>query len=139
MPVFMKELYCGHCGCPSRHLVSTLAEMLGGELSVSSKDEDVPYACPECGHLSLGRLVHLQLLTDLNPDKYRDSVAEFLIALECDNKFCRSRVPVVAPMNAGTDVAQAMQQVQYWQELGLRCTNGHQLFKPLQIGGIRKF
>src|SRR5208283_4443782 len=108
--------------------------MFGHQVASSREPVRVPYACPQCRHLGLGTIPPTTKLFDgVSPDQHPDGAVEFLIALECENKSCESRVEVLAPMERGTDDIQATRRVQNWIDDGLKCPEGHRLWKPLQI------
>src|SRR5258708_20955633 len=100
MPILrMKEICCRNCGRPTRNLESSHQEMFA-RLSASSTDtQQTFYACPECSHLGLAEIPNEGKWVDVPDDKqHPDGAVVFLVALECANSNCRSRVPVLAPM-----------------------------------------
>jgi hypothetical protein len=132
--VLMKEIHCGHCGLPTRHLRSMLERIVGRQ-SKSCKDSlPINYACPECNHLGLAQIPAAPKVFDMpGRSAHPDDVVEFLVTLGCANTEYKSHVRVLAPMTPGTDETLANSQIGDWIDDGVKCQQGHPHWKPYEI------
>src|SRR5438128_4725161 len=128
----MKEICCGNCKRPTRHLLSTVQQMCAHLPESAMETEQINYACPECKHLGHAWIPGASISVELqNPTAHPDGTVSFLIAIECAEKNCQSRIAVFAPMKHGTDSLQARGRLQGWIDDGeIRCAKGYPPMKP---------
>ena len=122
MPVLpMKEIQCRHCGRQTRHLTSALAGLFRRPAESTRPAQQIDYACPECMHVGPADVPERDTIFDFPDHKQlRDAPTVCLIAAECAESKCRSRVIVLVPAKVGADVPHLREQMTRWIADGAR-------------------
>lgn len=137
--VLMKKICCGHCCKPTLHPLTTLRQICGHLPESAMETERIDYCCPLCSHLQHAWIPGESIQVDpQNLAEHREDTLPFLIAIECAERSCRSRVVVFAPMSIETSPSQAKDRVQDWVvDETVRCPEGHPPIVPCVIAGIK--
>lgn len=137
--VLMKEIHCGHCGKPTWHPLSTLQKICGHLPQLAMETERINYCCPHCNQLRHAWIPGKS--TQVDPQtlsEHHEDTIPFLIAIECAEKSCQSRIAVFAPMKVGTDYVQAKDRVLGWiVDEEVKCPGGFPPTVPCLIAGIK--
>src|ERR1700730_9617265 len=142
MPVvLMKEIRCANCALPTRHRGIMLEQVFQRPSGSTNDAEQTYYACPVCQRVGLAEIPTTSKPFDFQDDnEHPDDAVAYLIALECDERHCESRMSVFAPVRLGTGIPELRKQVEEWLfQRDVTCSQGHRPRIPPEVAGIRSF